>query len=170
MFTHINNNGQLNMVDISEKQSNKRTAKASCLVKLGKEAFEAVKQNQVQKGDVLSVSKIAGIQSAKQTHHLIPLCHSIALDKVNIEHIFLDDDYSIQVIGEVVVTDKTGCEMEALTSVSLAALTIYDMCKAITKGIEITDIKLESKTGGKSGNYNHSREPYGSPTTPPLIK
>ena len=153
MFTHINEKGNLNMVNVSDKKTNIRTASASGIVKLGKEAYTAVKQNELAKGDVLTVSKIAGIQASKQTHHLIPLCHSISLDKVDIQLEMIDEDYSIKVISYVVVTDRTGCEMEALTAVSLSALTIYDMCKAITKDIEITDIKLQSKTGGKSGDY-----------------
>jgi cyclic pyranopterin phosphate synthase len=138
------------MVDVSEKTVTKRTAIASGRVLLGKTAFELVSQNQIKKGDVLTVAKIAGIQGAKQTSQLIPLCHPLDISLIHIDFNLNETDYSVDIESKVVCSGKTGVEMEAMMATSIAACTIYDMCKAVNKGIEITQIKLLSKQGGKS--------------------
>jgi cyclic pyranopterin phosphate synthase len=152
-LTHLDNKGKAKMVDVSEKENNLRTSSAVAEVILSKEAFEAVKNNNVIKGDVLSVARIAGIQAAKKTSELIPLCHNIFISSVTIEFEIIDKDKCIRITSEAKTNSVTGIEMEALTAVSVAALTIYDMCKAIDKSITIKNIHLLSKTGGKSGVY-----------------
>lgn len=152
-LTHLDNKGKAKMVDVSAKEMNLRTSSASAEVILSKEAFKAVKNNSVIKGDVLSVARIAGIQAAKKTSELIPLCHNIFISSVTIEFELNERNKSIKIISEAKTNSVTGIEMEALTAVSIAALTIYDMCKAIDKSISIKDIHLLSKTGGKSGEY-----------------
>jgi cyclic pyranopterin monophosphate synthase len=152
-LTHLDNKGKAKMVDVSEKEINLRTSTASAEVILSKEAFLAVKNNTVMKGDVLSVSRIAGIQAAKRTSELIPLCHNIFISSVTVEFELSEENKSIIITSEAKTNSVTGIEMEALTAVSIAALTIYDMCKAIDKSIKIRNIQLLSKTGGKSGVY-----------------
>jgi cyclic pyranopterin monophosphate synthase len=152
-LTHLDNKGKAKMVDVSAKEINLRTSSANAEVKLSKEAFKAVKNNFVIKGDVLSVARIAGIQAAKKTSELIPLCHNIFISSVTIEFEMNEGNNSIKITSEAKTNSVTGIEMEALTAVSVAALTIYDMCKAIDKSISIKDIHLLSKTGGKSGEY-----------------
>lgn len=152
-LTHIDNTGKAKMVDVSDKEINLRTSSASAEVILSKEAFHAVKNNSIMKGDVLSVARIAGIQAAKRTSELIPLCHNIFISSVSIEFELSEDNNSIRITSEAKTNSVTGIEMEALTAVSIAALTIYDMCKAIDKSIKIKNIHLLSKTGGKSGAY-----------------
>lgn len=152
-LTHIGRTGEAQMVDVSPKSSTKRTATASCKVLLGKEVFDLVFANQVAKGDVLSVAKIAGITGAKHTSMLIPLCHNITLSHVNVDLKLNHQDFSVYIEGEASSTGKTGVEMEAMTAVSVAGLTVYDMCKAASKDIQITDIRLERKSGGKSGDW-----------------
>ena len=152
-ITHVDNKGKAMMVDVSNKEINLRTSSASAEVILSKDAFLAVKNNSVMKGDVLSVARIAGIQAAKRTSELIPLCHNIFISSVSIEFKLSEDNNSIRIISEAKTNSVTGIEMEALTAVSIASLTIYDMCKAIDKSIKIKNIHLLSKTGGKSGSY-----------------
>ncbi|CAO2814704.1 unnamed protein product [Amaranthus hypochondriacus] len=152
-LTHIGKQGEAQMVDVSLKGSTKRTAIASCKVLLGKTVFDLVSANQLAKGDVLSVAKIAGLTGAKQTSNLIPLCHNINLSHVHVDLALNHVDYSVDILGEASTTGKTGVEMEAMTAVSIAGLTVYDMCKAASKHIEITNVRLESKTGGKSGDW-----------------
>ena len=152
-LTHLDNKGKAKMVDVSAKENNLRTSSASADVVLSKEAFKAVKNNSVIKGDVFSVARIAGIQAAKKTSELIPLCHNIFISSVTIEFEMNEGKNSIKITSEAKTNSVTGIEMEALTAVSVAALTIYDMCKAIDKSISIKDIHLLSKTGGKSGEY-----------------
>ncbi|CAI8601722.1 unnamed protein product [Vicia faba] len=142
------------MVDVSPKESSKRTATAVCKVLLGKKVFDLVLANQMAKGDVLTVAKIAGITAAKQTSNLIPLCHNIGLSHVQVDLRLNHEDFSVTIEGETASTGKTGVEMEAMTAVSIAGLTVYDMCKAASKGITITDIRLKHKSGGKSGDYS----------------
>lgn len=142
------------MVDVSPKENTKRTAIASCKVLLGKNVFDIVSANNLAKGDVLSVAKIAGITGAKHTSNLIPLCHNISLSHVHVDLALNNRDYSVDILGEASTSGKTGVEMEALTAVSIAGLTVYDMCKAASKDIEITNVKLERKTGGKSGDWS----------------
>jgi cyclic pyranopterin monophosphate synthase len=152
-LSHLDKKGKAKMVDVSKKEINLRTSSAFAEVILSKEAFEAVKNNSIAKGDVLSVARIAGIQAAKKTSELIPLCHNIFISSVTLEFILDKDKRSISITSETKTNSVTGIEMEALTAVSIAALTIYDMCKALDKGIKIKNIHLLSKTGGKSGVY-----------------
>ncbi|XP_021748722.1 uncharacterized protein LOC110714500 [Chenopodium quinoa] len=156
-LTHIGKQGEAQMVDVSPKQNTKRTAVASGKVVLGKEVFDLVSANQLAKGDVLSVAKIAGITGAKQTSNLIPLCHNISLSHVDVDLTLNHRDYSVNIHGQASTTGKTGVEMEALTAVSIAGLTIYDMCKAASKNIEISNVRLELKTGGKSGDWSREK-------------
>lgn len=153
-LTHIDSQGEALMVDVSPKENTKRTAIASGKVILGKKVFDLVSANQLAKGDVLSVAKIAGITGAKQTSNLIPLCHNISLSHVLVDLTLNRDDFSVEIEGEASTTGKTGVEMEAMTAVSIAGLTVYDMCKAASKDIQITNVRLESKTGGKSGDWS----------------
>jgi len=153
-LTHTGNSGEAQMVDVSPKESSKRTATAVCKVNLGKKVFDLVLANQMEKGDVLTVAKIAGITAAKQTSNLIPLCHNIGLTHVQVDLRLNHEDFSVTIEGEAASMGKTGVEMEAMTAVSIAGLTVYDMCKAASKGISITDIRLKHKSGGKSGDYS----------------
>lgn len=152
-LTHTGKSGEAQMVDVSPKESSKRTAIAVCKVILGKKVFDLVLANQMAKGDVLTVAKIAGITAAKQTSNLIPLCHNISLSHVQVDLRLNHEDFSLTIEGEAASTGKTGVEMEAMTAVSIAGLTVYDMCKAASKDIAITDIRLKHKSGGKSGEY-----------------
>ena len=136
------------MVDVSGKETTTRRAVASGKVRLSAETIDKLKANDNPKGDPLEIARIAGIMAAKKTSELIPLCHQINLSKVNVTAEIRDD--GIRLETEAITTAQTGVEMEALTAVSVAALTIYDMCKAVQRDIEITDIRLESKTGGKA--------------------
>ncbi|CAL0316245.1 unnamed protein product [Lupinus luteus] len=153
-LTHTGNSGEAQMVDVSPKESSKRTAVANCKVILGKRVFDLVMANQMAKGDVLTVAKIAGITAAKQTSNLIPLCHNITLTHVQVDLRLNPEDSSVTIEGEAASTGKTGVEMEAMTAVSVAGLTVYDMCKAASKDIVITDIRLRHKCGGKSGDWS----------------
>ncbi|XP_010474720.1 PREDICTED: cyclic pyranopterin monophosphate synthase accessory protein, mitochondrial-like [Camelina sativa] len=153
-LTHVGISGEAQMVDVSSKDNTKRTALACCKVVLGKRVFDLVLANQMGKGDVLGVAKIAGISGAKQTSSLIPLCHNIALTHVRVDLRLNPEDFSVDIEGEASCTGKTGVEMEAMTAVSVAGLTVYDMCKAASKDISITDVRLERKTGGKSGYWS----------------
>jgi len=159
-LSHIDESGKANMVDVSQKAESIRTAEAYAEVNLSAEAYLAVKNNSIAKGDVLSVAKIAGIQAAKKTSELIPLCHNIFISKVDISFDFVDEKNQIKILSLAKTEAKTGIEMEALVAVSTAALTIYDMCKAIDKSITISNIMLIKKTGGKSGGYLN--EKYGT--------
>ena len=152
-LTHIGSTGEAQMVDVSLKESSKRTAIAHCKVILGKKVFDLVLANQMAKGDVLSVAKIAGISGAKHTSSLIPLCHNITLTNVRVDLTLKPEDFSVDIEGEAASTGKTGVEMEAMTAVTIAGLTVYDMCKAASKDIQISDVRLEHKTGGKSGDW-----------------
>jgi cyclic pyranopterin phosphate synthase len=153
-LSHTDKKGKAKMVDVSGKEINLRTATAFAEVILSRQAFLAIKNNEVSKGDVLSVARIAGIQAAKKTSELIPLCHNIFISSVTIEFEMNKKNHSIHIISTAKTNSVTGIEMEALTGVSVAALTVYDMCKAIDKSIKISDIHLLTKTGGKSGDYN----------------
>lgn len=153
-LSHINSKGEAAMVDISEKPETVRTAEAFAEVFVSSEVFKRIKENTVEKGDVLSIAKFAGIQAAKKTYELIPLCHNIPVSNIYLELKLNSKTKSVRIKSKAKTVAKTGIEMEALTAVSVAALTVYDMCKAIDKTIIITNIKLLSKTGGKSGNYS----------------
>ncbi|MEM1041418.1 MAG: cyclic pyranopterin monophosphate synthase MoaC [Bacteroidota bacterium] len=155
-LTHIDDDGRARMVDVSAKPDSARTAVARGRVVLGQEAFTLVRENRIRKGDVLSVAQVAGILGAKQTSRLVPLCHDVLLEGVDLDLELNEDDFAIDVRAFVKTTGPTGVEMEALTAVSVAALTIYDMCKSVSKDIAITDTQLLAKTGGQSGDYRRS--------------
>ncbi len=150
-LTHFNEEGRAHMVEVGEKETTKRVAIARGKIYMKEETIEMIKDGLIKKGDVLSVAQIGGIMGCKQTSNLIPMCHNINLTGVNIRF-NIQKDY-IEIESEVKTIGKTGVEMEALTAVSIAALTIYDMCKAVDKDMVIEDIKLMKKTGGKSGEY-----------------
>tara|TARA_Y100000817_G_C16809342_1_gene523512 strand:+ start:110 stop:586 length:477 start_codon:yes stop_codon:yes gene_type:complete len=152
-FTHINNSGEANMVDISDKKASKRVAIASGSVNVSKKTLELIKNDNVEKGDIFSTARIAGIMASKKTHELIPLCHNINIDFIKVEISVDSKMSSINVICESQTTQKTGVEMEALVACSVACLTIYDMIKSRDKKASITNIKLDFKSGGKSGIY-----------------
>ena len=153
-FTHFNENGRAKMVDVSEKSETSRTAVAAGCVRMNRETFELVKSGGMKKGDVLGAAQIAGIMAAKRTPDLIPMCHSLLLSGVDMAFELNDADCAVEITATVRCQGVTGVEMEALTAVSVAALTVYDMCKAVQKDMEITDIRLLSKSGGKSGDYH----------------
>lgn len=156
-FSHLDESGRAKMVDVTEKPDTERTAMASAEVLLTDGIFEKLKNNEIGKGDVLTVAKIAGIQAAKKTYELIPLCHNIFISNVTLSLELNEAKKSVSITAETKTVSKTGVEMEALTAVSVAALTVFDMCKAISKSMVITDIKVLSKSGGKSGNYTHGK-------------
>ena len=152
-FTHFDNNGNATMVDISEKKPTARIATAIGSIKMNNDSFNAIKDGNVKKGDVLGIARIAGIMAVKQTSSLIPLCHTLLIEKAEINFEFSENNI-ITAICTVKTIGNTGVEMEALTGTSCALLTIYDMCKAIDKGMEILNIYLVEKIGGKSGHYH----------------
>ena len=156
-FTHFDAQGRAIMVDVSQKQKSKRQAIATGRIKMSPECYEAVRQGSVQKGDVVGVARIAGIMAVKQTGALIPLCHTLQIEQAAVDFSFDDKESCVIATCTVKTTGSTGVEMEALTGVSVALLTIYDMCKAMDKGMEIGGIYLVNKTGGKSGDYQSVR-------------
>jgi cyclic pyranopterin phosphate synthase len=153
-LTHVDTSGRASMVDVSQKAETSRVAVASARILLGRTAFDLVAKNQIAKGDVLTVAQIAGINAAKQTANLIPLCHNLLLSRVKVELRLDTEGQSVKIRAEVKTKGPTGVEMEALTAASVASLTVYDMCKAVSKSIIISDIRLESKSGGKSGEWS----------------
>jgi cyclic pyranopterin phosphate synthase len=153
MLTHIDNDGNAKMVDVSEKNNTDRVAIASGFIKLNKETMDLVKIGTLKKGDVLTVAKIAAIQAAKNTSSLIPLCHNINLNGTDIEFKIANNEKKIYCQSTVRCSGNTGVEMEALTAVSVALLTIYDMCKASDKNMMISEIRLLEKHGGKLGSW-----------------
>ena len=153
MTGHTDNEGKARMVDVSEKNESLRTATAYAKVLVSEKVFNHIKNNEIKKGDVITVAKLAGIQAGKKTSELIPLCHNIFISDINLEFTLNEYDFSIDIISTAKTVAKTGIEMEVMTAVSVAALTIYDMCKGIDKSIKIQNIELTSKTGGKSGDY-----------------
>lgn len=152
-FSHINNKGDANIVDISDKQKTKRIAIARGIVNLSNDTLELIKKDKLKKGDVLATARIAGIMSSKQTPNLIPLCHNINIEFVEVEFDLDDKNNQIIVTSECHTTEKTGIEMEALLSCSITCLTIYDMIKSVDKEASITEVKLVFKSGGKSGIF-----------------
>jgi len=152
-LTHTNKNGKANMVDVSDKEISIRTAEAYSEVRISDDVFKAIKENNIKKGDVLTVAKIAGIQAAKKTAELIPLCHNIFITKIDVELQLNEGKKRVEIKSFAKTISKTGIEMEALIAASVAALTVYDMCKAIDRSMVISETKLISKTGGKSGTY-----------------
>ncbi len=158
-LTHVNPQGGVQMVDVGDKMATVRTAVAAGRVLLGETAFALVAQNKIRKGDVLTLAQIAGIMGAKQTSKLIPLCHDVLLRGVDVDLSLNEDEHAVEIRAYTKSVGPTGVEMEALTAVSVAALTIYDMCKSVSKEIKITDIHLLAKTGGQSGDYRKAEAP-----------
>lgn len=156
-FTHFNQDGEAIMVDVSQKDITMRIAIAEGSIKVNQEVFRSIKKQTNKKGDVLAVARIAGIMAAKKTSDMIPLCHPLFITKVTIDFELDEENYMIKAIATTKVNGKTGVEMEALHAVSVTLLTIYDMCKAIDKSIEISDIRLLHKEGGKSGVYDYEK-------------
>lgn len=154
-LSHLDEHGHALMVDVSGKKETRREASATATVKMKPAVLQMLLQNRVPKGDALATARIAGILAAKQTPSLIPLCHPLTISSVQIDFVPDERNSTIQIVSKVNSTGKTGVEMEALTAVSVAALTMYDMCKAVDKGITISDIFLLRKSGGKSGTYKH---------------
>ena len=152
-LTHLDAKGQAAMVDVTDKQITEREAVAKGMVYMLPETLDLVQAGNHKKGDVLAVARIAGIQAAKKCSDLIPLCHPLMLTSIKVEFEFMPEQSAIAVEARCKLAGQTGVEMEALTAVSVASLTIYDMCKAVDKGIRITDIHLAAKSGGKSGNW-----------------
>ncbi|TKB09363.1 cyclic pyranopterin monophosphate synthase MoaC [Desulforhopalus sp. IMCC35007] len=155
-FTHFDDHGNAIMVDVGGKAATVRVANAAGFITMSPQAFQMVKSGTMSKGDVLGIARVAGIMAAKKVDSLIPLCHPLLISKVNIDFSYRDDDNTIEIFATVGMSGQTGVEMEALTAVSIAALTIYDMCKAVDKSMVIGNIRLMKKTGGKSGTYVRS--------------
>jgi cyclic pyranopterin monophosphate synthase len=158
-LTHFDAAGNAHMVDVSAKADTRRQACAAARISMSAEAYRLVRAGGMAKGDVLGVARLAGIMAAKKVDQLIPLAHPLAIRKAEIDFTFDDEQFSIEIFALVAITDKTGVEMEALTAAAVAALTIYDMCKAVDKGMEISGIRLLEKTGGKSGRYRRDEHP-----------
>ena len=152
-LTHFDEAGNARMVNVGSKEETERIAVAEGRISMTPTAYAMVRAGTMKKGDVIGVARIAGIMAAKKVDSLIPLCHPLAITKADISFSFDDDGNAVGIEATVGIVGRTGVEMEALTAVSVAALTIYDMCKAVDKGMEITDIRLKSKSGGKSGDY-----------------
>ena len=157
-FTHFNEQGRARMVDVGEKPVTVRTAVAAARVLVNKHTFELIKTGGMKKGDVLTVAQVAGVMGAKRTPDLIPMCHPILIDGINLELHLDEERQSVEIQATVSCDGRTGVEMEALTAVSTAALTVYDMCKAVQKDMVISDIRLVSKTGGVHGDYQREDE------------
>ncbi len=151
-LSHVDDQGRIRMVDTSDKETTARRAVASARVLMSAETVAALRAHRTPKGDPLETARLAGIMAAKRTADLIPLCHPLPLTHIDVRAELTDSGVALE--ADVSTKAQTGVEMEALTAVSVAALTIYDMCKALEKGMTITDIRLESKTGGKSGDYS----------------
>ena len=152
-FTHINASGEANMVDVSAKAETVREARAEAFVQMSAETLELIVSGSHHKGDVFATARIAGIQAAKKTWDLIPLCHPLLLTKVEVQLEAIESENKVRIESVCKLAGKTGGEMEALTAASVAALTIYDMCKAVQKDIVIENVRLLEKTGGKSGHF-----------------
>ncbi|MGA9773824.1 MAG: cyclic pyranopterin monophosphate synthase MoaC [Blastocatellia bacterium] len=155
-LTHIDEEGRARMVDVGHKSVTTRTAAASGFVRMSAATVEAIRLHTLPKGDPLEIARIAGIMAAKRTSELIPLCHPLGLSHADVQ--LETTDSGVAITATARTDSKTGVEMEALTAASVAALTIYDMCKAIDKAMVITDIRLESKTGGRSGDYERMKD------------
>jgi len=152
-LTHFNQAGEAHMVDVGDKSITKRIAVAEGQINMLETTLELIKQGNHKKGDVLGIARVAGIMAAKRTADLIPLCHPLALTKVTLDFQILEDDDAIHCRVQVETAGQTGVEMEALTATQVALLTIYDMCKAVDRGMTMTDVRLLEKAGGKSGHW-----------------
>jgi len=158
-FTHFNEQGRAKMVDVGEKPVSVRTAAAAGRVLVNRETFALIQSGGMKKGDVLTVAQVAGVMGAKRTPDLIPMCHPILIDGINLELRLDEQRCSVEIEATVSCAGRTGVEMEALTAVSTAALTVYDMCKAVQKDMVITDIRLLKKSGGVHGDYERKSDP-----------
>ena len=152
-LTHLNERGEAHMVDVSQKAPSERTAVAEGFVRMSAKTLALIERGEAKKGDVLATARIAGIMAAKRTHELIPLCHPLAITKAGVELTPQSEPAGVRVTATVKVAGQTGVEMEALTAVAVACLTIYDMLKAAERGMVIEGIRLVEKTGGKSGSF-----------------
>jgi cyclic pyranopterin phosphate synthase len=152
-LTHVNAAGEANMVDVSAKAVTDRVAEARCRVLMHPATLTLIRGNTAAKGDVLAVARVAGIMAAKRTSELIPLCHGLPLSSVEIEFDLTDEPSAVEVVGVARTTAQTGVEMEAMTAVAVAGLTVYDMCKAVDRGMRMTDVRVTYKAGGKSGEF-----------------
>lgn len=162
-FTHFNEQGRAKMVDVGEKPVSQRVAVAGARVLVNENTFALIKSGGMKKGDVLTVAQIAGVMGAKRTPDIIPMCHPILMDGINLELSLDEERLSVEIKAEVRCDGRTGVEMEALSAVSIAALTVYDMCKAVQKDMVISDIRLISKTGGVHGDYYREEEKCATP-------
>jgi len=156
-LTHIDEHGKARMVDVTEKVVTDRVAVAKARVLMKKETLRLILANEMKKGDVLGVARIAGIMAAKKTSDLIPLCHPLSITGIDVEFRTIKRPAAIDITATARISSKTGVEMEALTAASVAALTVYDMCKAVDKEMTLTDIRLMKKTGGKSGVFRRKK-------------
>ena len=157
-FTHFNEQGRAKMVDVGEKPPTRRTAEAGARVLVSRETFDLIRSGGMKKGDVLTVAQIAGVMGAKRTPDLIPMCHPILVDGIDLSLSLDEERCSVEIRASVSCDGRTGVEMEALTAAAVAALTVYDMCKALQKDMVISDIRLLKKTGGKSGDFIREEE------------
>ncbi|MDV4150599.1 cyclic pyranopterin monophosphate synthase MoaC [Clostridium sp. AL.422] len=153
-LTHFDNSGNARMVDVSDKNKTERVAIAVSRIRVSEETLSLIKEGKIGKGDVLGVARVAGIMASKQTSNLIPMCHPLMISSCNVDFEINDEESCIDIKSTVKIVDKTGVEMEALTAATIAALTIYDMCKAVDKKMVIEGTHLLKKTGGKSGEFN----------------
>jgi cyclic pyranopterin phosphate synthase len=158
-LSHVDDSGRASMVDVSEKSATERMASAEAIIVLSEEAFRLVTAGEIKKGDVLATARIAGIMAAKKTSELIPLCHPLALSHAGVEFAPLEDRHGFRIVASAKTTGQTGIEMEALTAAAVAALTVYDMVKAVDKSAVIENIRLLTKSGGKSGSYQAPEKP-----------
>ena len=157
-FNHFNSSGEAHMVDVGDKAETRRSATASGLISMQKDTLQKIISGDAKKGDVLGIARIAAIQATKKTSELIPLCHPLGLTHVSVDFSIEKKTNSISCSATAETTGKTGVEMEALTAVTVALLTIYDMCKAVDRGMEIRNVLLDKKSGGKSGTWNRSND------------
>ena len=156
-FTHFNDEGRARMVNVGEKAPSIRTATAAATVLVNEETFGLIKTGGMKKGDVLTVAQVAGIMGSKRTPDIIPMCHPVVIDGADISLSLNEEKHSIEINATISCDGRTGVEMEALTAASVAALTVYDMCKAVQRDIVISDIHLLSKTGGVHGDYQYNK-------------
>lgn len=153
-FTHFNDEGRAKMVDVGEKPPTRRTAVAAARVLVSRETFALIRSGGMKKGDVLTVAQVAGIMGAKRTSELIPMCHPVTVDGIDLSLSLDEERCSVEIRAAVSCDGRTGVEMEALTAASTAALTVYDMCKAVQKDMVITDVRLQEKSGGVHGDFH----------------
>jgi cyclic pyranopterin monophosphate synthase len=152
-FTHLDESGAARMVDVSDKTTTAREARAEARVSMSRETVDLIREGDVPKGDVFSTARLAGIMAAKRTPEIIPLCHPLRIDSIEIDFQIDEESSSVMIESRARATDRTGVEMEALVAAGVAALTVYDMCKAVDRGIEVTGLRLLFKSGGKSGTW-----------------